>query len=484
MAIDATINPDFSQIESDVAQITADTRFALFYPEKRPFFMEQSQLFNLPIQAVYTRTITSPRWGVRATGQFGSNAYTLLAGEDRGGGTVILPGAAASSTAPQDFHSIFGIGRIQHAFANRSYVSLLATDREIEGGGYNRVLGPDFQWTPGDRDQVVGQFLLSETRTPNRPDLSAAWTGQSLGSHALYATWNHSSRHWNWTTTYRDLGENFRADDGFVPQVGIREGVVSASYVFYTEGFFSRVTPVAVLDSVTDVNGHTVTRLVEPGIVFQGKSNLFAEVDYNAYERERAGSNLLHNERSHVSLSVNPPGFLTSISLDGHVGKSIDFVGNRAGRGGDFTFAATARPTRHLQLDANLAGQWLDLEGRRLFTAQIERLKATYVFSRTTFVRVIGQYLRTDSHPERYPVPVPKYAGVFQGSALFGYQVNWQTVLYAGYGDTRVLSDNAQLVNAGRQLFIKLSYAFQRSRQIACFSVRNLVSRVGLEPTT
>jgi hypothetical protein len=462
MAIDATLNPDFSQVESDVAQITADARFALFYPEKRPFFMEQSQLFNTPIQAVYTRTITSARWGARATGQFDSNAYTLLTGEDRGGGTVILPGSAASTTAPQDFRSVFGIGRTQHAFANRSYVSLLATDREIEGGGYNRVLGPDFQWTPGDHDQVVGQFLISSTRAPNRPDLSSAWTGQSLGSHALSATWNHSSYHWSWSATYRDLGESFRADDGFVPQVGIREGLVNANYVFYTAGFFSRVTPGAALDLVSDANGRAVTRLIEPGIAFQGKSNLFAEIDYNAHEQERAGPNLLHNERWHVVFSVNPPGALTSVSLDGHVGKSIDFVGNRSGRGGDLTFSATARPTRHLQLDANLAGQWLNLAGRRLFTAKIERLKATYVFSRTTFARVIGQYLRTDSHPELYPVPIPRTAGGFQGSALFGYQVDWQTVLYAGYGDTRVLSDNAQLLKAGRQLFLKLSYAFQR----------------------
>src|SRR5262249_32074000 len=67
-AFDATLNPDFSQVESDVAQISANTRFALFYPEKRPFFMERSQLFYSPIQAIYTRTITSPRWGARASG--------------------------------------------------------------------------------------------------------------------------------------------------------------------------------------------------------------------------------------------------------------------------------------------------------------------------------------------------------------------------------------------------------------------------------
>src|SRR5262245_6210368 len=75
-ALDAAINPDFSQIESDVAQIGANERFALFYPEKRPFFLEGVELFSTPIQAVYTRTVTAPRWGVRSTGKFGPTAYT------------------------------------------------------------------------------------------------------------------------------------------------------------------------------------------------------------------------------------------------------------------------------------------------------------------------------------------------------------------------------------------------------------------------
>ncbi|HEV8231274.1 MAG TPA: DUF5916 domain-containing protein, partial [Thermoanaerobaculia bacterium] len=92
MAIDATINPDFSQVESDVAQISANERFALFFPEKRPFFLEGIELFSTEIRAVYTRTITSPRWGGRVTGKFGHTAYTVLVADDRGGGSVILPG--------------------------------------------------------------------------------------------------------------------------------------------------------------------------------------------------------------------------------------------------------------------------------------------------------------------------------------------------------------------------------------------------------
>src|SRR5436309_7119458 len=143
-AIDATLNPDFSQVESDVAQIAVNQRFALFYPEKRPFFLEGLELFTSPIQAVYTRSITSPRWGVRATGKFDSNQYTAFIAEDRGGGSVILPGPNGSSFADQDYSSFVGMGRVRHDFG-KSFVSFLMTDREVKGGGYNRVYGPDFQ---------------------------------------------------------------------------------------------------------------------------------------------------------------------------------------------------------------------------------------------------------------------------------------------------------------------------------------------------
>jgi len=89
---DGTIRPDFSQIESDTAQISTNQRFALFFPEKRPFFLEGVELLSTPIQAVYTRTIAAPDWGARVTGKLGGLNYTALAAEDAGGGSIVVPG--------------------------------------------------------------------------------------------------------------------------------------------------------------------------------------------------------------------------------------------------------------------------------------------------------------------------------------------------------------------------------------------------------
>src|SRR6185503_19522673 len=147
-------NPDFSQVESDTAQISANERFALFYPEKRPFFLEGVDLFATPIQAVYTRTITAPNWGGRASGKAGGVRYTALVAEDDGGGTVIVPGPIHSEFADQAFKSTVLIARAKRDIG-LSYVSLLATDREgHDGSGYNRVVGPDFQWRPSESDNV------------------------------------------------------------------------------------------------------------------------------------------------------------------------------------------------------------------------------------------------------------------------------------------------------------------------------------------
>src|SRR5439155_23357456 len=228
-AIDATVNPDFSQIESDVAQIGANERFALFFPEKRPFFLEGIELFSTPIQAVYTRTITSPRWRVRATGKIEHTAYTALVVEDRGGGSVILPGPNSSDLADQEFRSTVAISRLRRDLG-QSFVSLLGTDREIRGGGHNRVIGPDFQWRPSTKDTVTGQVLLSDSRTPVRPDLTAEWDGRALQGHGATAWWLHTTKTVDWYAQYNDFANDFRADDGFVPQVGYRRTDLEGGY--------------------------------------------------------------------------------------------------------------------------------------------------------------------------------------------------------------------------------------------------------------
>ena len=463
-ALDGTINPDFSQIESDVAQISANQRFALFYPEKRPFFLEGIELFSTPVQAVYTRTITSPRWGGRATGKLGQTAYTVLVTQDRGGGQVILPGPNGSSFADQDFRSIVAIGRVRHDIG-RSFVSFLGTDREVEGGGHNRVFGPDFQWRATPSDTVTGQLLFSHTKTPDRPDLAAEWNGRTLSGHAGDVWYAHSSPTWDWYTEYKDFSDGFRADDGFVPQVGYRESYGEVGYTFRPTGLVSRLRTYLIADYQAERDGRLIFRQISPGFGTDGVLSSFTRIRW-AHDKVRAGERTFDRQQLVYTVQFTPSRTFSLVSLDGFVGQDVDFANSRRGTGANVTAVFAVRPTNHLELRFDGGWRWLDVtaeNGRRgrLFTAQFERLRATYTFTARSYLRVIGQYVRTERDPSLYTSSVPKLDGSFTGSVLFAYKLNWQTVCFLGYGDNRTLTENDQLLRANRQLFLKLSYAFQ-----------------------
>jgi hypothetical protein len=462
--VDATLNPDFSQVESDVVQIGVNERFALFYPEKRPFFLEQVDLLQTPIQAIYTRTITNPFWGARLTGRQGASSYTVLATDDRGGGTVIIPDAIFSADAPQDFKSYVGIGRVRHDLGN-SFASALATARVLEGGGYNYVFGGDFQWRPNDADSVTGQYLYSFTENPDRPDLYPGWEGQKFSGFGWTAEWFHSTRHWNWVYEHEDFAPGFRADDGFVPQVGYREDSADISYRFYPTGFFNRVAPIAGAFYTTDRDGDLISSLYFAGTSFQARGALRGEFDYN-FEAVVIDGTRLDYDRFVWTLSASPSRLVPSVTFSGNYGQQPDVSNVRVGTGGTLAATALVRPTEHIGLDLLAERRWIDetVDGQsgRLFTAQTARVKATYVFNARMLVRLIGQYVEVTRDPSLWTFPVAAKEGGFAGSALFSYKLNWQTVLFVGYGDNRTLQESGELARADRQFFLKVSYAFIR----------------------
>ena len=464
-AIDATINPDFSQVESDVAQIAVNNRFALFFPEKRPFFMEGVELFDTPVQAVYTRTITSPRWGGRATGRLGSSSYSVVAADDRGGGSVVLPGPTGSDLAAQDFGSLVGIARFRQEIG-ASYAGALFTGREVDGGGYNRVFGPDVLWRAGPKDRLSAQLLWSETETPDRPDLADEWDGRRLSGHGLEASWNHQERRPLWSLRYRDFADGFRADTGFVPRVGYREGRALFGWNVYPEGLVSQAQPRVVVAYSEDRQGAVLQRLVEPGLFLLGSRNLQAVASVRVLS-ERTGDQLLSTTSLELGVQVDPSRSFTRVGVQASLGEAIDLYNLQVGTGADLNVFATLRPWSRLTLDVLAARRWLDVprpeggEGR-LFTASVFRARALVHFSSRAYLRLIGQWVGTTSDPALFPFPVDEKEGGFEGSALFTYKVNWQTALYVGYGDERALDERDALRRTSRQLFAKISYAFQR----------------------
>src|SRR5581483_11996161 len=439
-AIDLTIRPDFSQIETDTAQISANERFALFYPEKRPFFLESVDLFQTPFQAVYTRTIASPDWGGRVTGKEGGIRYTALVAGDAGGGQVIIPGPNDSTTVDQASASTAFIGRAKKEMG-LSFVGALLTDREAtDGRSHNRLFGPDFQWRPSASDVVTGQALIG-------------------GASQVY--WNHNTRHLDWFTKYADVGSGFRADLGFVPQVGYREGYAQTGWQVYPSGFVRRERTFVNFDYQVDQAGALITRDVEPGVGMDTRWSGFVQLRY-VDNRTRAGDRVIGRRQVGYIVQFSPSRRIAFVGVNGTLGQDIDFSNARPARGPTINASATLQATDHLAFDLVANARWLNEADRRLFTQRVSRVKTTYTFTSRLFVRVIAQYVATARDAQLYVDSVDGREGAFGGSALVAYKINWQSVMFVGYGDDRELANQRDLRPLDRQVFVKVSYAFQR----------------------
>jgi hypothetical protein len=469
--IDGTVKPDFSQVESDTAQIVTNKAFALFYSEKRPFFLEGVELFNTPMQAVYTRTITAPKWGARATGKADGFNYTALVANDAGGGSAVLPGPVSSSFATQDFSSMVFVGRARRdvSRSGQSFVSVLVTDRESGSDGHNRVVGPDFQWRPSSANTFAGQWLVSETTTPNRPDVAAAWTGASFTSSAGQLQWSHNTVHFDASATYKDIGAGFRANTGFMPQVGYRDTSAQTGWTIHPTGFVNQARFFLQADRQTERDGSLIFHQISPGVGLNTRWNGFLLLSYED-DRVRAADTTFPRQQFQLTASISPSRRFAQLGVNGYVGTDADLTNLRPGHGGAVNLNATMNATDHLEFDAIEDLQWLDVDNqngsagvsRRLFVARVSRFKADYTFTARSFLRVIGQYVSTDRDPSLYLQSTTAHDGTFNGSALLAYKLNWQSVLFIGYGDDRALTDQRQLVKSDRQVFVKMSYAIQK----------------------
>ncbi|MEO8276717.1 MAG: DUF5916 domain-containing protein [Thermoanaerobaculia bacterium] len=464
--IDATINPDFSQIESDEGQISANERFALFFPEKRPFFLEGVNLLSTPIRAVYTRTFTSPRYGLRATGSVGDTQYTALFGEDRGGGAVIIPGSENSGFADQDFSSRVGIARARHDF-KKAFVSFLYTGREIDGGASNHVAGPDFEWRPTAQDTVTGQVLFSWSKTPVRPDLATEWDGRKLSGHGAKFWAQHATDKIDLFAQYEDFSDDFRADNGFIPQVGYRLLYLEGGHTFRpVEKAVSRLRLFGIADRSETQRGDLLQQEFVTGFGMDAKWNSFTRFEF-AYDTIANQGLEFDRFQFRPHFEVRPGKILQQVTLEAVVGDDVDFANNRPGDTRRATLTANLQPSDHLSLSLRGSRRTLDVDAGagvsgRLFTADLARIKAVYNFSSRSWLRLIGEWQTIARDPGLYIEDVRPDSGDVSCSAVFAYKLNWQTVLYVGLGDDRTEDPDGKLQPLGRQAFLKLSYAFQR----------------------
>ncbi|MDX1630545.1 MAG: DUF5916 domain-containing protein, partial [Thermoanaerobaculia bacterium] len=255
LTLAGTVNPDFSQVEADAGQLGINQQFALFFPEKRPFFLEGADFFDTPFDAVFTRTVADPAWGLKATGKEGRNGVGVFVAEDEIT-NLIFPGNQGSSGTSLDLETQDTVIRYRRDLGSSSALGGLFTNRE--GGDYhNRVTGLDGLYRFTDTDELILQLLTSETRYPASVTEAFDQPEGTLEDDAYTLQYRHEARSWFWKLGYEDLGDDFRADMGFMPRVGYRTAVGGLERIWHGESgdWYNRIRFGGDIDRTEDQQG-------------------------------------------------------------------------------------------------------------------------------------------------------------------------------------------------------------------------------------
>jgi len=424
--VDATFNPDFSQVELDTPQLAGNTRFALSVPEKRPFFLESTDVIGLGLAddhgvarglaAFYSRAITDPEWGVRSTWRGAGAEATALSLRDAGGGQILRASAygTASHEQSQVSQATFARGRWQgEALGLGALVSL----RDYGSAQSNRVLGLDGSWRAGAEDQLRGHALFSRT-TAGFDAQGAPLAIRAETGHKLWLSWRHSSEDWANTAHIEQISPRFANDNGFVSQSGVRHaslqlnrrvpaqaiaplGEWSRFQVFEAQWQLFLKQTSTMVDAAHGVRaGEVVERRIHPGFWFVAARNtdLWAHLSFDQ-QRAKAGG-VLHPLRTlNFGIGSNPAPWLSYLTAELELGRRLDIEADRVGGGANVLLEAKLRlplpglPTHwSLELEQRLEQGFVRrLQSERAFTDRAARTLAVLHMSPRDSVRAIVQ---------------------------------------------------------------------------------------------
>lgn len=470
LTAEATINPDFSQVESDVAQLDVNTTFALFYPERRPFFQEGSDLFDTYFNAVYTRSINDPAVAGKMTWRKGSNSMAYLSAYDEHS-VIILP-FEESSRFVENGKSVSNILRFRHDLGEASHLGLVATDRRFDAGGSGTLVGIDGQIRLSTSNTLQVQFLATHTEEVDNialvPDSSfnatrfdgdtytAGLDGETFWGHGLMAEFERSTGDYWMDVEYTELSPTFRADNGFEPSNNRR---MASSNI----GGIVRFDDSNILENI-NVNVDLTRKWNFDDVKKDEWVNASLEVIFRAAQTGIHSQYMASNELFrgihfngiwlvHTCLHTQPSG---SLSLGGNIDYGHRIARHELVMGKEKTYGVWAdiRPIDRMLISASynyISSD--DLYGsERLFSQSVFRSTLSLQLSREFSLRVITQYNDRNNTWDIDP--------------LLSYRINSLTVFYIGsthrYGDLTLIDDGREgWTLTDRQYFLKVQYLFQ-----------------------
>ena len=457
MAIDFTLNPDFSQVESDEPQVTVNQRFEVFFPEKRPFFLENAGYFETPVNLFFSRRIVDPQFGGRVTGKVGGWAVGALTIDDR------APGRVASDDPQHRDRAFNGVVRARREFGD-SNMGGLVTIRDF-GPSFNRIASADTRLRLNSQWFAQAQAAFADTK---------ALDGTELQDAAYSANVSRNSRTFSYVLDYTDIGKDFRTTLGFVPRTDIRQSTQFVAYRWFPKsGGLTSFGPNSFLQSTWDHSGQLQDWTVrvpfelnfkaQSGMFFRRQQSMerFAGIEFREHE------NLVTANTSYFRwMDV---GFFTATGTRPNYyprAGTLPFLANFR----DGQLSLTFRPVSGLRLDETYIYSHLGTRTdapRTIFDNHIVRSKLNYQFTREFSLRVIFDYNAVLSDTSLVSIERTKR---FAGDVLFTYLIHPGTAFYVGYtdgydslelGSSGIVPINSPTTSTGRQFFVKASYLFR-----------------------
>ena len=473
--INGTINPDFSQVEADVGQVVLNERFALFFPEKRTFFLEGLELLDTPRQLIYTRRIVEPEAGVKFAGKIGRvNAASVVALEDR-------DQSISGNASP-----VFAVARVRGDLGTNSTAGGVLTSR-VDASDYSHLGGVDLRI-------VHSRLYFIELQA------AQSWAnvdGSEYGGPLLGATWDRTGRSWGFNYSVTAISPEFEAAAGFVNRTNVLTATMFNRLTGYgSEGAlaerYNAFIGVSRLWAYDDPGAGPMEGFesITPSVTLRGGWQLrgsvgrnffsFVESDYTGYSLEGSESFVVPGPERNLysgTIGLTTPTFqlFTGSAAVAFVETPI-FAEASSGRSIRYDAIVDFRPTPSLRTTLQYTRLVLDraLDDSRFSSENIPRLKIEYQITPSVFVRFIGQYTaRTRSAlRDRNGVPIlidgepagPEAINEFRADWLFSYRPTPGTLLYLGYGATMHEPGQRRFRQLERTIdgfFAKVSYVFR-----------------------
>ncbi len=456
-SLEATINPDFSQIESDATQIDLNSTTALFYPERRPFFREGYDLLDTWIDVVYTRSINDPLGAFKTLSRSGSTNFAFLGAMDEHSPlTIPLEERTAQFALGRSYS---GILRAVHNFDGNNALGGISTVRSYDGLGWNGVVGADAKLRVYENVMLEAQQLISYTDgLENRglfgetPPAGSQSQGQ-LG-HASYTSLERFSNTFDIDLDFWQYSPTFRAANGYVTRSNQLHTDIYSAYKFYFDSTspFVRFGPEISSGAIWNYDGKKKDEWIVPGFVLVMKAQSELGMSY-MWSAETFNDHYFDGIRR-LNIWANTAPW-RAFSLGGFV-----MFGNVIARRQDppelarqkyLEVYATWKPTDNFSLSPSIVTDRLDSDtGGNIYEISILRTRMNYQINREFSVRLVMEYNDLTRSMSLEP--------------LLTYRINPFSVFYLGsshgyesFGRQRFLDKQ----ESQRQIFAKIQYLFQ-----------------------